>query len=136
MTSTACCQLPAKPPTLRVVPLPAETNPVGDVFAGWVMAQVDIAGGIAAMRRAGGRVVTVSVNSFLFRQAVSVGDIVSFYADVLRVGNTSLTIKVEVFAERNHAPTEVVKVTEAELTYVSVDATGNKRPVPPEAPAE
>ncbi len=136
MTSTACCQLPAKPPTLRVVPLPAETNPVGDVFAGWVMAQVDIAGGIAAMRRAGGRVVTVSVNSFLFRQAVSVGDIVSFYADVLRVGNTSLTIKVEVFAERNHAPTEVVKVTEAELTYVSVDATGNKRPVPPEAPVE
>ncbi len=136
MTSTSCCKLPEKPPTLRVVPLPAETNPVGDVFAGWVMAQVDIAGGIAAMRRAGGRVVTVSVNSFLFRQAVSVGDIVSFYADVLRVGNTSLTIKVEVFAERNHAPTEVVKVTEAELTYVSVDATGNKRPVPPEAPAE
>ncbi len=136
MTSTSCCKLPEKPPTLRVVPLPAETNPVGDVFAGWVMAQVDIAGGIAAMRRAGGRVVTVSVNSFLFRQAVSVGDIVSFYADVLRVGNTSLTIKVEVFAERHHAPTEIVKVTEAELTYVSVDVSGNKRPVPPEAPAD
>src|SRR5574343_1626372 len=109
--------LPNKHCTLRAVPMPADLNQNGDVFGGWVMAQVDIAGGVTAMRRARGRVATVSVNSFLFKQPISVGDIVSFYADVVHVGRTSITVNVEVYAERNHANPIVVKVTEAELTY-------------------
>ena len=124
--------LPDAPVTLCVVPMPADLNQNGDVFGGWVMAQVDVAGAIPAMRRARGRVATVSVNSFLFKQPISVGDIVSFYADIVRVGRTSITVKVEVFAERNYANPIVVKVTEAELTYVAIDADGNKREVPPE----
>lgn len=124
--------LPAKHCTLRVVPMPADLNQNGDVFGGWVMAQVDVAGAIPAMRRAQGRVATVSVNSFLFKQPVSVGDIVSFYADIVRVGTTSITVRVEVYAERNYAAPIIVKVTEAELTYVAIDAEGMKRQVPPE----
>ncbi|NTV69765.1 MAG: acyl-CoA thioesterase [Azonexaceae bacterium] len=124
--------LPAKHSTLRVVPMPADLNQNGDVFGGWVMAQVDVAGAIPAMRRARGRVATVSVNSFLFKQPVSVGDIVSLYADIVRVGTTSITVKVEVYAERNYAAPIIVKVTEAELTYVAIDGDGMKREVPPE----
>lgn len=124
--------LPARHSTLRVVPMPADLNQNGDVFGGWVMAQVDVAGAIPAMRRARGRVATVSVNSFLFKQPISVGDIVSLYADIERVGRTSITVKVEVYAERNYANPLIVKVTEAELTYVAIDADGNKRALPPE----
>ena len=128
-------QLPARQPTLRVMPMPADLNQNGDVFGGWVMAQVDVAGAIPAMRRARGRVATISVNSFQFRQPVSVGDILSLYAEVVRVGTTSLIVRVEVFAERDYATPEVVRVTEAELTYVAIDERGNKREVPPENPA-
>ncbi len=124
--------LPKKQPVLRVVPMPADLNQNGDVFGGWVMAQVDVAGAIPAMRRARGRVATVSVNSFLFKQPVSVGDIVSLYADIVHVGNTSITVNVEVFAERNHDAPVTVKVTEAQLTYVAIDENGRKRSVPPE----
>lgn len=124
--------LPEKHSTLRVVPMPADLNQNGDVFGGWVMAQVDVAGAIPAMRRARGRVATVSVHSFLFKQSVSVGDIVSLYADIVRVGATSITVKVEVYAERNYADPVVVKVTEAELTYVAIDAAGKKRQLPAE----
>jgi acyl-CoA thioesterase YciA len=124
--------LPNKHCTLRLMPMPAELNPHGDVFGGWVMAQVDVAGAIPAMQRAQGRVATVSVNSFLFKQPISVGDIVSLYADIVRVGSTSITVKVEVFAERNYAAPIIVKVTEAELTYVAIDGDGMKRQVPPE----
>ncbi len=124
--------LPGKHSTLRVVPMPADLNQNGDVFGGWVMAQVDVAGAIPAMRRARGRVATVSVNSFLFKQPVSVGDIVSLYAEIERVGTTSITVKVEVYAERNYAAPIIVKVTEAELTYVAIDGDGMKRKVPPE----
>ena len=124
--------LPQKQPSLRVVPMPADLNQNGDVFGGWVMAQVDVAGAIPAMRRARGRVATVSVNSFQFKQAVSVGDIVSFYADVVHIGNTSITVNVEVYAERNHAAPVTVKVTNAQLTYVAIDGNGEKRLVPPE----
>lgn len=124
--------LPNKHCTLRLMPMPAELNPHGDVFGGWVMAQVDVAGAIPAMQRAKGRVATVSVNSFLFKQPISVGDIVSLYADIVRVGSTSITVKVEVFAERNYAAPIIVKVTEAELTYVAIDGDGMKRQVPPE----
>jgi acyl-CoA thioesterase YciA len=122
--------LPSKQPALRVVPMPADLNQNGDVFGGWVMAQVDVAGAIPAMRRARGRVATVSVNSFLFKQPISVGDIVSLYAEVVHVGRTSITVKVEVFAERNYASPETVKVTEAELTYVAIDDDGRKRELP------
>jgi len=128
--------LPSRHSTLRVVPMPADLNQNGDVFGGWVMAQVDVAGAIPAMRRARGRVATVSVNSFLFKQPISVGDIVSVYAEIERVGRTSVTVKVEVYAERNFCDPIIVKVTEAELTYVAIDASGNKREVPPEHLAE
>ncbi|MGE5472502.1 MAG: acyl-CoA thioesterase [Bacteroidota bacterium] len=128
--------LPNKHSTLRVVPMPADLNQNGDVFGGWVMAQVDVAGAIPAMRRARGRVATVSVNSFQFKQPVSVGDIVSLYAEIVRLGKTSITVRVEVYAERNYSNPVVVKVTEAELTYVAIDLAGNKRQVPPEDLAE
>ena len=124
--------LPQKQPALRTMPMPADLNQNGDVFGGWVMAQVDVAGAIPAMRRACGRVATVSVNSFLFKQPVSVGDIVSLYADIVRVGTTSITVRVEVYAERNYAAPIIVKVTEAELTYVAIDAAGKKRQLPAE----
>ena len=120
-------KLPAEPPTLRVMPLPADVNANGDVFGGWIMSQVDIAGATVAMRRASGRVVTVAVNSFVFNQPVSVGDIVSFYATVVATGRTSIQVNVEVFAERNPACPITVKVTEATLTYVAVNQQGEKR---------
>jgi acyl-CoA thioesterase YciA len=127
-------RLPQKQPVLRTVPMPADLNQNGDVFGGWVMAQVDVAGAIPAMRRASGRVATVSVNSFLFKQPISVGDVVSLYAEVVHVGNTSITVNVEVYAERNYCNPVTVKVTEAQLTYVAIDRSGQKRIVPPEKP--
>ena len=119
--------------TLRVVPMPADLNGNGDVFGGWVMAQVDIAGGIAAARRARGRVATVAVNAFQFKQPVSVGDVLSFFTRIVSVGRTSITVHVEVIAARNPADPFVVKVTDAHLTYVAIDASGRKRPVEPTA---
>ena len=130
--STDRIMVPARPVTLCVVPMPADLNQNGDVFGGWVMAQVDVAGAIPAMRRARGRVATVSVNSFLFKQPISVGDIVSFYAEIVRIGRTSITVSVEVYAERNYANPIAVKVTEAQLTYVAIDSSGEKRDVPPD----
>ena len=123
---------PQKQPVLRTVPMPADLNQNGDVFGGWVMAQVDVAGAIPAMRRARGRVTTVSVNSFQFKQPISVGDLISLYAEVVHVGNTSITVNVEVYAERNYANPVTVKVTEAQLTYVAIDGNGKKRAVDPE----
>lgn len=111
--------------------MPADTNAHGTIFGGWVMAQVDIAGSIPAWDRAQGPVVTVAVNSFVFKEAVFVGDLVSFYARVLKVGRTSITVDVEVFAQRGRSGrSEVVKVTEAQLTYVAVDAQRQPRTVP------
>ena len=115
-----------KEPTLRLVPMPADANHTGDIFGGWIMAQVDIAGSIPAVRLAKGRVATVAVNSFLFKQPVFVGDLVSLYAEVVRVGRTSITVTVEVYAQRKPEREEIVKVTEATLTYVAVDE--NRRP--------
>jgi acyl-CoA thioesterase YciA len=115
---------------LRVTPMPADVNANGDIFGGWVMAQVDIAGGVTAARRARGRVVTVAVNAFQFRQPVSVGDLVSFYTQVVSTGRTSITVHVEVLAERDPASPMTVKVTEATLTYVAIDGQGRKREVP------
>ena len=112
--------------TLRVVPMPANANQSGDIFGGWIMAQVDIAGSISVVRVARGRVATVAVNSFQFKQPVLVGDVVSFYAEVVRVGRTSITVNVEVYAQRRPEREQVVKVTEATLTYVAID--DNRRP--------
>ena len=125
-------QLPeGEMPVLRIVPMPADTNAHGTIFGGWVMAQVDIAGSIPAWERAQGPVVTIAVNSFVFREPVFVGDLVSFYARVLKVGRTSITVDVEVFAQRKRGgQSEAVKVTEAQLTYVAVDAQREPRPVP------
>jgi acyl-CoA thioesterase YciA len=113
-----------------VVPMPADANHNGDIFGGWIMAQVDVAGGIVAGRLARGRVATVSVNSFVFKQPVQIGDVLSLYADVLRVGNTSITVDVQVFAERGREEAKIVKVTEAVLTYVAIDLKGKPRAVP------
>ncbi|HUJ01187.1 MAG TPA: acyl-CoA thioesterase [Usitatibacter sp.] len=119
-------------PVLRIVPMPADTNAHGTIFGGWVMSQVDVAGSVAAWERAQGRIVTVAVNSFVFREPVFVGDLVSFYARVLKVGRTSITVDVEVFAERRReGKKQVVRVTEAQLTYVAVDEQRRPRPVPP-----
>jgi len=120
---------PGKDPTLRVVPMPADENQSGDIFGGWIMSQVDIAGSVAAVRIARGRVATVAVNSFQFRQPVLVGDLVSFYADVVRVGRTSITVNVEVYAQRRPEREEIVKVTEATLTYVAIDSNRQPRVV-------
>jgi acyl-CoA thioesterase YciA len=119
-----------KEPVLRVVPMPADANQHGDIFGGWIMAQVDIAGGVLAARRARGRVATIAVNSFQFKQPVFIGDVLSFYADIVRVGNTSLTVYVEVYAQRNPTDIETVKVTEATLTYVATGTDRRPRPVP------
>ena len=118
-------------PVLRIVPMPADTNAHGTIFGGWVMAQVDVAGSIPAWERAQGPVVTVAVNSFVFKEPVFVGDLVSFYARVLKVGRTSITVDVEVFSQRNrNGSREAVKVTEAQLTYVAVDERRQPRVVP------
>jgi acyl-CoA thioesterase YciA len=117
-------------PVLRVLPMPSDANIHGDVFGGWIMAQVDIAGSLPAVKRANGRVATIAVNSFLFKQPVFVGDLLSFYADVTKVGTTSITVQVEVFAERNRLNAEVVKVTEATLTYVATDEFRKPRLLP------
>lgn len=125
-------QLPDRDPVLRVVPMPADANQFGDIFGGWVMSQVDIAGGVAAMHRARGRVATVAVNSFLFKQPVAVGDLLSFYATISRVGRTSITVDVEVYAQRNPSQLVCAKVTEATLTYVATDTDRKPRPIPAE----
>lgn len=122
--------LPDKQPALRVIPFPSDTNPHGAIFGGWIMSQVDVAGAVEAYRRAKGRVATVAVNSFIFKQPVFVGDLLSFYAQVVKEGRSSVTVDVEVFAQRGHENTQVVRVTEAQLTYVAVNSDGSKRELP------
>jgi len=117
---------------MRVMPMPADANGNGDIFGGWIMAQVDVAGAVLPARIAKGRIATVAVNQFVFKQPVSVSDLLSFYAKVERVGRTSVTVNVEVYAERNPADLHVVKVTEANLTYVAIDLQGRPRPIPVE----
>src|SRR5690242_5410630 len=124
--------LPDTEPALRVVPMPADANQHGDIFGGWVMSQVDIAGSIPASRRARGRVATVAVNSFVFKEPVLIGDVVSFYAKIDRVGRTSITVSVEVYAQRNPDAEITVKVTEASLTYVAVGPDRRPRELPAE----
>ena len=124
----------AQPPTdqelaLKVIPMPADCNANGDIFGGWVMAQVDLAGAVLPVRRVGGRVATVAVNEFVFKQPVRVGDILSFYSRITRVGNTSVSAAVEVWAERLDWQGQYLKVTEATLTYVAIDGQGRPRAI-------
>ncbi|HSV35738.1 MAG TPA: acyl-CoA thioesterase [Ramlibacter sp.] len=115
---------------LKVIPMPADCNANGDIFGGWVMAQVDLAGSVIPARHAKGRMATVAVNEFIFKQPVRVGDILSFYSEVTRIGRTSITVKVEVYAERFGSQGQYLKVTEASVTYVAIDESGQPRPVP------
>ncbi len=132
-SATSPAALPAdRRPVLRVVPMPADANQHGDIFGGWIMSQVDIAGGVVAAARARGRVATVAVNQFVFKEPVFIGDVLSFYADIVRVGRTSITVQVEVYAQRNPAAVEVLRVTEATLTYVATSPDRKPRAVPPE----
>jgi len=114
---------------LKVVLMPRDCNHSGDIFGGWVMAQVDLAGAVIATHYAGSRMLTVAVNKFVFKQAVKVGDLLSFFAKLERIGRTSITVKVEVFAEKMNTQGNHIKVTEASLTYVSLDEDGRPREI-------
>jgi acyl-CoA thioesterase YciA len=114
---------------LKVIPLPADVNANGDIFGGWVMAQCDLAGSVIPARHAKGRMATVAVNEFVFKQPVRLGDILSFYSKLVRIGRTSVTVTVEVFAERYQAQGEYIKVTQATFTYVAIDDNGRPRPI-------
>lgn len=125
-------ELPKREPTLRVVAMPSDANYAGDIFGGWLMGQVDVAGSVPALHRARGRVATVAVNSFVFKQPILVGDLVSFYTRIARIGTTSITVDVEVYVQREPENPVCHKVTEATLTYVAVGEDRRPRPVPPE----
>ncbi len=124
--------LPQREPTTRVVAMPSDANYTGDIFGGWLMGQVDVAGSIPALHRAKGRVATVAVNSFVFKEPILVGDLVSFYTRIVKIGTTSITVEVEVYVQRDPAKPHCAKVTEATLTYVAVGDDRRPRPVPPE----
>ena len=115
---------------IRVMAMPADTNAAGDIFGGWLMSQVDIAGSIIARRHAQGRTVTVAVDSFQFKKPVFVGDVISCYATITRIGKSSITVHVKAFAERHGKTYEHIQVTEADLTYVAVDEQRRPRQIP------
>ena len=114
---------------LKVIPMPADCNANGDIFGGWVMAQVDLAGSVIPARYVDGRMATVAVNQFIFKQPVRVGDILSFFGSLSRIGTTSITVQVEVYAERFRSQKRYIKVTEASLTYVAIDDFGKPRKI-------
>jgi len=124
--------IPRGIPTVRVMAMPANTNWLGDIFGGWLMSQADIAGAVLAYRRTGGNVVTVAVNNFLFIEPVYVGDIVSFYSEIERVGNTSITMNIDILVDRpeNQGPYKMIRVATSTITYVHVDAERNKKKIP------
>ena len=123
---------PTFEPAIRTIAMPADTNPHGDIFGGWLVCQMDLAGATVATRRAGGRVVTIAITAMVFHRPVCVGDEVSCYASVAKTGNTSTTIKIESWARRARgADTVPIKVTEGIFTYVKVDADGHPVPVSP-----
>jgi acyl-CoA thioesterase YciA len=119
---------PAREPALRTFAMPADANPNGDIFGGWLMAQMDLAGAVAAKRRARGRVATVAVDAMTFHKPVFVGDLVSCYAELVKVGRTSMTVKIETWVERRTTQS-IEKVTQATFTYVAIDQQGRPRPV-------
>jgi acyl-CoA thioesterase YciA len=122
--------LPQREPTLRLAAMPSDANYTGDIFGGWLMGQVDIAGSIPAVHRARGRVATIAVNSFVFKQPIFIGDLVSFYTRIVKVGTTSVTVDVEVYVQRDPVNPKCLKVTEATLTYVAVGEDRRPRPLP------
>jgi acyl-CoA thioesterase YciA len=128
-------QLPTdREPVIRIIPMPKDTNPNGDIFGGWIMSHVDLAGSIVASARIRGRMATVAVNQFTFKHPVYVGDLVSIYGKVERVGNTSLTVYLEVFVQRStlgQFSGEIVRVTDASVTYVALDENRRPTPIPP-----
>ena len=119
---------PPDEPAVRTVAMPADTNANGDIFGGWVLSQMDIAGGIVASKRAKGRVATVALEAMTFHKPIKVGDIVSCYGEVTRVGNTSVAVKVVTEVERRVSGDSIL-VTEGTLTYVALDDDGRPRPV-------
>jgi acyl-CoA thioesterase YciA len=135
MSANTGVQLPTDQElVLKVIPMPGDCNANGDIFGGWVMANVDLAGAVVPARYSGGRMTTVAVNEFVFKHPVRVGDILSFFAKLTRIGRTSITVKIEVFAERFGSQGEYTKVTEASLTYVAIDDQGKPREVPRKLP--
>ncbi len=117
---------------IRTLAMPSDTNPSGDIFGGWLMAQMDVAGGLVAADRARGRVATIAVDGFSFHKPVQVGDIVCCHGHIERIGTTSITVLVEAWVRRRNEPGRRVKVTQGVFTFVALDEDGNKRPVPPE----
>lgn len=116
---------------LRTLAMPADTNPAGDIFGGWLLAQMDIAGGLAAKKRARGRVATVAIESMTFHKPVFVGDVLCCYAEIRRVGRTSITIHLEAWVVRDDQQGDRVKVTEGMFSYVAIDDNRQPRPVDP-----
>lgn len=120
---------PAEPPALRTIAMPADANPNGDIFGGWLLSQMDLAGAVVAYERAGGRIATVAIDAMSFRQPVFIGDLVSCYADVIQVGTTSIQVEIKTFVRRRLVG-DVVLVTDGLFTYVALDEQGRPRPVP------
>lgn len=127
-------RLPDAEPVMRVPATPTQANSGGDIFGGWLMSQVDIAGSIPAVLRARGRVVTRAVKEMSFLKPVYVGDMVSLYAEVSETGRTSITVDVQVYVQRNPVALETHKISDARLTYVAVDEKGRPRPLPDAGP--
>jgi acyl-CoA thioesterase YciA len=132
MTDTGSNRPPDGDPALRDVAMPADANPFGDIFGGWLLSQMDLAGGKVAARRAKGRTATVAVTGMSFHRPVFVGDEVTCYAKIVRVGTTSITVKIESWVRRGTGE-EYIPVTEGTFTYVAVDGNRRPRPVPPES---
>ena len=132
MTDAVTADLATEPKgtlTIRTLAMPADTNPAGDIFGGWVLSQMDIAGSICAVERVQGRVATVAVEAMTFIAPVKVGDVLCVYTTIERVGNTSITIAMEAWARRNRLA-DRVKVTEGRFVYVALDDKGQKRVIP------
>lgn len=128
----AAALLPEGQPVGRVIAMPADTNPEGDIFGGWLLAQMDLVGATPAFERAGGRCATVALDGMVFHQPVSVGDEVSTYAKIIRVGRTSIRVHVEAWKRaRGQAEAQSVRVTEGVFTYVAIDQDRKPREVPP-----
>lgn len=122
-------QPPGGEPALRALAMPRDANANGDIFGGWVMSQMDLAGGVPAARRTEGRIATVAVEAMRFHEPIAIGDLVTCYARIARTGNTSITVKVETWARRRLSGAEV-KVTEGTFIYVAIDENGRPRPLP------
>ena len=122
---------PQTEPALRTLAMPADANPNGDIFGGWVLAQMDLAGGVVAARRARGRLATVAVEAMRFHAPIAVGDLVTCYAEIAKTGTTSITVSIETWARRRRGPSEV-RVTEGTFIYVAIDDAGRPRPLPDE----